>query len=110
MWRSLPPRVWRARREAASRCVGIGVWRGIRFLRRIIGCAWPRLRRRRLPAAGLAFVLLLEPFLQRREVLEHRRAVDLLAAGQLLHRLLPRSEERRVGNKCVSPCRSRWSP
>src|SRR3546814_1440249 len=90
MWRSLPPRVWRARREAASRCVGIGVWRGIRFLRRIIGCAWPRLRRRRLPAAGLAFVLLLEPFLQRREVLEHRRAVDLLAAGHLIHRLLPR--------------------
>src|SRR3546814_8902151 len=25
MWRSLPPRVWRARREAASRCVGIGI-------------------------------------------------------------------------------------
>src|SRR3546814_12320455 len=22
----------------------------------------------------------------------------------------PRSEERRVGNECVSPCRSRWSP
>src|SRR3546814_1260578 len=49
-----------------------------------------RLRRRHLPAAGLAFVLLLEPFLLRREVLEHRRAVDLLAAGELLHRLLPR--------------------
>src|SRR3546814_9730496 len=49
-----------------------------------------RLRRRHLPAAGLAFVLLLEPFLQRREVLEHRRAVDLLATGELLHRLLPR--------------------
>src|SRR3546814_20215561 len=25
-------------------------------------------------------------------------------------RFLPRSEERRVGNECVSPCRSRWSP
>src|SRR3546814_20633871 len=49
-----------------------------------------RLRRRRLPAAGLAFVLLLEPFLQWREVLEHRRAVDLLASGQLLHPLMPR--------------------
>src|SRR3546814_12060908 len=23
---------------------------------------------------------------------------------------LERSEERRVGNECVSPCRSRWSP
>src|SRR3546814_12200673 len=22
----------------------------------------------------------------------------------------PRSEERRVGNECVRPCRSRWSP
>src|SRR3546814_17892863 len=25
-------------------------------------------------------------------------------------RALPRSEERRVGIECVSPCRSRWSP
>src|SRR3546814_3093387 len=24
--------------------------------------------------------------------------------------LFPRSEERRVGNECVSTCRSRWSP
>src|SRR3546814_20218721 len=24
--------------------------------------------------------------------------------------LFSRSEERRVGNECVSPCRSRWSP
>src|SRR3546814_16079570 len=24
--------------------------------------------------------------------------------------LVPRSEERRVGKECVSPCRSRWSP
>src|SRR3546814_960849 len=23
---------------------------------------------------------------------------------------IERSEERRVGNECVSPCRSRWSP
>src|SRR5690606_11929294 len=48
------------------------------------------LRRRRLPAAGLALVLLLQPFLQRGEVLQHRAAVDLLAAGQLLERGLPR--------------------
>src|SRR3546814_4803964 len=26
------------------------------------------------------------------------------------HRLLSRSEERRVGKECVSTCRSRWSP
>src|SRR3546814_16379669 len=26
------------------------------------------------------------------------------------HDLGARSEERRVGNECVSPCRSRWSP
>src|SRR3546814_21095351 len=27
------------------------------------------------------------------------------------HRFLPRrSEERRVGKECVSPCRSRWAP
>src|SRR3546814_18355575 len=25
-------------------------------------------------------------------------------------RTMGRSEERRVGNECVSPCRSRWSP
>src|SRR3546814_15350193 len=25
-------------------------------------------------------------------------------------RVYPRSEERRVGKECVSPCRSRWSP
>src|SRR3546814_20632875 len=24
--------------------------------------------------------------------------------------IVPRSEERRVGNECVSTCRSRWSP
>src|SRR3546814_7551302 len=26
------------------------------------------------------------------------------------HSLASRSEERRVGKECVSPCRSRWSP
>src|SRR5690606_1476834 len=46
--------------------------------------------RRHLPAAGTAFVLLPEPLLQRREVLEHRRGIHGLAAGQLLQRLLPR--------------------
>src|SRR3546814_12199981 len=27
-----------------------------------------------------------------------------------LYKKAPRSEERRVGKECVSPCRSRWSP
>src|SRR3546814_18053112 len=34
-------------------------------------------------------------------------------AARLLHRRphgRPRSEERRVGNECVSTCRSRWAP
>src|SRR3546814_13179602 len=29
---------------------------------------------------------------------------------QIAQRYLIRSEERRVGKECVSPCRSRWSP
>src|SRR3546814_18086028 len=36
---------------------------------------------------------------------ERREAVDTLQAHPM-----PRSEERRVGKECVSPCRSRWSP
>src|SRR3546814_11378407 len=36
---------------------------------------------------------------------------DRLGAGETLDDILPeRSEERRVGKECVSPCRSRWSP
>src|SRR3546814_15278022 len=35
------------------------------------------------------------------------RAEPVPAAAPLLGY---RSEERRVGNECVSPCRSRWSP
>src|SRR5690606_12171257 len=42
-----------------------------------------------LPAAGAALVLLLQPLLQRREILQHRRGVHGLAAGELLQRLLP---------------------
>src|SRR3546814_19165950 len=30
--------------------------------------------------------------------------------GRIELELVPRSEERRVGKECVSPCRSRWSP
>src|SRR5690606_27407192 len=42
------------------------------------------------PAAVATLVLLLQPLLQRREVLEHRGGVELLGAGQRLQRLLPR--------------------
>ena len=28
----------------------------------------------------------------------------------LVDRVIPRSEERRVGKECSEPCRSRWSP
>src|SRR3546814_15798698 len=30
--------------------------------------------------------------------------------GSVAREGLARSEERRVGNECASPCRSRWSP
>src|SRR3546814_14989090 len=33
-----------------------------------------------------------------------------IARAQLHPRRSLRSEERRVGKECVSPCRSRWSP
>ena len=33
-----------------------------------------------------------------------------LGAREMLERLAPRSEERRVGKECLSVCRSRWSP
>src|SRR3546814_13909495 len=33
-----------------------------------------------------------------------------ILAGLLFIRFPDRSEERRVGKECVSPCRSRWSP
>src|SRR3546814_14594382 len=36
----------------------------------------------------------------------HLASKDLVAAALQL----PRSEERRVGQECVSTCRSRWSP
>src|SRR3546814_19352917 len=36
--------------------------------------------------------------------------VAALASSTVLKFGRPRSEERRVGKECVSPCRSRWSP
>src|SRR3546814_13581760 len=35
---------------------------------------------------------------------------DLMALFTSLGEIGERSEERRVGNECVSTCRSRWSP
>src|SRR3546814_11058238 len=37
------------------------------------------------------------------------KPADAIRAVQITSRF-PRSEERRVGNECVSTCRSRWSP
>src|SRR3546814_12893121 len=39
----------------------------------------------------------------------HTAALALARMG-MIPRPEPRSEERRVGKACVSPCRSRWSP
>src|SRR3546814_18263741 len=43
---------------------------------------------------------------RRARVLEMLEQVGLSAGDAVRHR----SEERRVGKECVSPCRSRWSP
>src|SRR3546814_17934043 len=41
----------------------------------------------------------------------HARAAEGRdALDRVVERLAQRSEERRVGNECVSTCRSRWSP
>src|SRR3546814_12621385 len=37
-------------------------------------------------------------------MVQNRISANLMSLGAL------RSEERRVGKECVSPCRSRWSP
>src|SRR3546814_17987325 len=39
-----------------------------------------------------------------------RRHQRLAGAGRSRHHQLMRSVERRVGQECVSTCRSRWSP
>ena len=41
--------------------------------------------------------------------LENAKAQFLGKAGRVTE-LMKRSEERRVGKECYSPCRSRWSP
>src|SRR3546814_15094504 len=35
---------------------------------------------------------------------------DIVQRNQAVQPIITRSEERRVGNECVSTCRSRWSP
>src|SRR3546814_17737182 len=42
-----------------------------------------------------------------KSVLQHFPGASIEAIRDLAP---PRSEERRVGKECVSPCRSRWSP
>src|SRR3546814_18385993 len=37
------------------------------------------------------------------------KATDKAIGQQVLKSVTPRSEERRVGNECVSTCRSRWA-
>src|SRR3546814_12165141 len=40
----------------------------------------------------------------------HGDGATFLAKARLIRYLRERSEERRVGKECVSPCKSRWSP
>src|SRR3546814_2169086 len=39
-----------------------------------------------------------------------RRVVEAAPSAMVMINAAGRSEERRVGKECVSPCRSRWSP
>src|SRR3546814_19930590 len=43
-------------------------------------------------------------------VTDGKRFLGLITRIDLLNYLRRSSEERRVGQECVSPCRSRWSP
>src|SRR3546814_12018942 len=72
----------------------------------------PSLEVRRAPQLHAAVGLVIAITVERPdEIVEavaaerHRRVAHRLAGHQRL-----RSEERRVGNECVSTCRSRWSP
>src|SRR3546814_13484995 len=46
----------------------------------------------------------------RAEVAGAEQSMRVLGNAQSAYALGQRSEERRVGKECVSPCRSRWSP
>src|SRR3546814_11287095 len=78
-----------------------------------------------LTAAGHFDIKMREQFgVEQRAMLDTVAAVDAVARAERveavfragmelarhLHRAAHRSEERRVGNECVSTCRSRWSP
>src|SRR3546814_4861616 len=55
----------------------------------------------------------LPPVVARQDARQEARLLRLGAIGVdngSHHREAERSEERRVGKECVSPCRSRWSP
>ena len=43
-----------------------------------------------------------------RDIVDYLTPNDLLVANET--RVMPRSEERRVGKECLRLCRSRWSP
>src|SRR3546814_20682166 len=60
-----------------------------------------------LPFRGAQFSRAYEP--QRRQ-LQRARHRERAAEGVDGAHQSPRSEERRVGKECVSPCSSRWSP
>ena len=57
--------------------------------------------------------VLVELLALEREIVEAgyvRRSDALERVADAVRRLGDRSEERRVGKECYSPCRSRWSP
>ena len=72
------------------------------------------LTRPTVPLAVVAAVGVLRPFVRSRRVAMERLADPLederLSLLRALKDLEGRSEERRVGKECSSPCRSRWSP
>src|SRR3546814_20903136 len=67
----------------------------------VMGTSWKRYGRDALAVRG-KLAACPETFMLRWKLIE-RVTVPALAAPR-------RSDERRVGHECVSPCRSRWSP
>src|SRR3546814_20900530 len=66
----------------------------------------PGIRRRRLRGKFVYF----EPTGERIRDEEEIRRINKLAIPPASCYVWIRSDERRVGNECVSTCRSRWSP
>src|SRR3546814_12784867 len=73
-------------------------------------CALPISSLRVEPCAsgGLALRRAVHPAIAQR--LGQVRGADMFAAREIGDGAGDRSEERRVGQECVSTCRSRWSP